>query len=250
MQFQRSHKVISTNSEQALDEDTLITDSQRIIHILYKVVREHRQLEARITGISDVFNTTILGLNPKTKIIAVDGIRNSAGHNALLRTKILNLSGRNDGVDLECDLHLISVKEHSNSNYYQMAIPNSLVYVQRRNDHRVQLVGESQFRGYLEHKKKKLVTGYAADISLNGIGVMLKLEDDIMQGDKITSCALKLPDEKPLYFDLIVCFVQKIHRNNSVRIGGQFLKLEKKENIRVAKIVRTLERKQAQMVRT
>ena len=114
-----------------------------------------------------------------------------------------------------------------------MSVPDSIVYVQRRNDHRVQLAGRSNFRGHLDLNKNILVTGYAADISLHGLGVVLKIPNKITQGDKLFSCILQLEDEVPLYFDLTVCFVQKIPQRGSTRIGCQFDKLDNEKGIHV-----------------
>jgi c-di-GMP-binding flagellar brake protein YcgR len=130
-----------------------------------------------------------------------------------------------------------------------MSIPDNLVYVQRRNDHRVPLVAKSQFCGYLELKEKKLVTGYAADISLHGLGIVLNTPESILQGNKISSCELQLNDETPIRFDMTICFVYKIPQSGNTRVGGQFEKLKNSDKSRIAKIIRALERKHAQMVR-
>jgi c-di-GMP-binding flagellar brake protein YcgR len=249
MLFSKQEKLSGSDPANSINNTDLVTSRQQIIQILTKVIRDHRQLEARIKGVPGSYNTTILGINPKTGILAIDAFRVTTAHETLLRTKKIHLFSRKDGVELECDLNLISFRHNTSKSYYQMSVPDTLIYVQRRNDHRVQLAGRSLFRGHFELEKNKPITGYAADISLHGLGVVLKIPNEITQGDKIFSCMLQLEDESPLYFDLTVCFVQKIPQRGSTRIGCQFDKLDRKDKNRIAKIIRTLERKQAQMVR-
>lgn len=237
------------DAAQIADNTSRITDRQQIIRILYKVAKNHDQLEVMIDGHPGIFNTTILGLNPKTGILAIDGISDIKTPQSLLTNKKLHLSNHKDGVELECQLDFMSVRSNSNTSYYLMSIPDDLVYVQRRNDYRVPLAARSQFRGYLELQQRQLVTGYAADISLQGLGVILKITDSIVQGDKITSCELLLPDETPIYFDLTICFVNKIPHRGNTRVGGQFVALKNNDKGRIAKIIRALERKHAQLVR-
>ncbi len=247
MLFGRLHKRLIAQPEDVVEHVNCITDRQQIIHIFNNLYREHRVLEARIDEHPEIFTTTVLGINPKTNMMALDEINDETGHKLFLQNRELHLSGRKDGVEIDCTLKLIAVKENSKIPYYQVNIPDDLIYAQRRNDHRVSLVANSQFRGQLENQKQ--IIGYAADLSLHGIGVVLKNQEPVVHGDKITSCVLRLSEEQPLYFNLEVCFVQQIRQRGVVRIGGHFLELEKRDRNRVAKIIRKVERKHAKMVR-
>jgi c-di-GMP-binding flagellar brake protein YcgR len=183
MPFKKFHKSLNHESIQIVDKNNLITDRRQIIHVLHKVVKDHRQLKARVYGYPEIYNTTILGINPKTDMLAMDGINDHTAHEALLTHKKLHLSDHKDGVELECILNLISARYNSNISYYQMAIPTNLIYAQRRNDYRVTLAGRSQFSGYLELEQQQLITGYALDISLQGLGAVLQITDNIAEGD-------------------------------------------------------------------
>lgn len=247
MLFDRPHKPLSGHSEDVAVHANRITNRQHLIHILNNLYREHLVLEARIPDHPETFTTTVLGINAKTNMMALDGINNQAGHQLFLQHKKLYLSWHKDGVELDCTLKLIAVKENSNISYYQVTIPDDLIYTQRRNDHRVSLVASSQFHGLVE--KLKQINGFAADLSLHGIGLVLKNQEPVGLGAKITSCVLLLPEEEPLHFNLEVCFVQQIQLRGAVRIGGRFLDLDKRDKNRIAKIIRKVERKHAQMVR-
>jgi len=249
MFFSKFRKTDTPTVAETSDNTEIISDRQLIIQILHKIVREQRQMEASIAGYHEKFNTAILGINPKTNLLAVDAIRSKAVHEFLLKNKKLHLSGNRDGSELECDLTLISVTRHDDTTYYKMEIPKVVIYTQRRLDYRVPLTNQSQFSGHLELEQNKLITGYAADLSLHGLGVIFKIPKSIGIGNKIIACTLQLPNDDPFYFDLHVCFVQNIRHRGSTRVGGQFIQLDMKDKKRLAKIIRAQERQLAQKFR-
>jgi c-di-GMP-binding flagellar brake protein YcgR len=249
MLFNRLNQQSNAQVDKPIESSDLISDKQQIIQVLSSLQRNHCLLQARIIDHTEVFTTTVLGINPKTNIMALDEISPKSGHDLFIKEKAIHLSGRTDGIAMECDLALIATRQKSKIPYYQVGIPDWLIYRQRRNDHRVTLLGLSYFRGHVQGHDERAVDGYAVDISMHGIGVILKKENKIKRGDRISDCLLQIIDEEKLCFNLEIRFVHHVEDRNITRLGGRFLEMNNKEKNRIAKLIRKLERKHAQIIR-
>ncbi|MDJ0808064.1 MAG: flagellar brake protein [Gammaproteobacteria bacterium] len=244
MLLKRLHRLFSHDTP-LVDHANWLTDRQQIIHILQGFQQKRSLLETRIGDHPETFNTAIIGINPKTGIMALDEITPEAGHELFLRRKTLHLAGRADGVEVECDLQFIAERSQAGIPYYQVDIPKVIIYIQRREIHRVPLNGAPPFRGQLGAYGQRLISGYAADLSLQGIGLVLKELESLHRGDEMTTCMLQIPGNQRLYFSLEVRYVRQIKHRGTTRIGGRFLDLSKKEQNRLMKLIHRLERDHA-----
>ncbi len=108
MLLKRFHRLFG-HDESVVDHVNWLTDKQQIIHILHKLQQDRCLLEARIGEHPDLFSTAVIGINPKTGIMALDEITPTTGHELFLQHQAIHLSGRSDGVEVEFDLKFIKL---------------------------------------------------------------------------------------------------------------------------------------------
>lgn len=241
--FLNSLQKLFDHSEEVVQSPHCLTNKQQILPILSKVQKEHCLLQARISGHAKTFMTAIIGINADTGIMALDEISPKEGHQLFLRHKSIQLSGILEGVELAFDLDLIAQRSQAGIAYYQVAIPESLTYLQRRDEYRVPLTGMPQFLGYLGEQTQQQFTGYATDLSQHGIGVELAGLETIQRGDELSACQLLLTDDEKLSFSLEVRFAQQATQRRTTHIGGRFIGLSVPDITRLAKLICQMERK-------
>ena len=246
MSLNRFHK-LSDQSQSQVDSAHWLTGRKQIHRILSHLLQERSLLQARFDGHPAVFTTAVIGINPKSGIMAMDEIIPAKGHKLFLQHRVVHLRGRSQGVDVEFELELITERRKDGIFYYQTGIPQELTYIQRRDNHRVSLIGTTLFRGQYEAQAPQLLNGYVTDLSLHGAGVVLKNLVTLRRGDEINSCVLQMPDQDPFFFNLEVRFAQPIARQDATRMGGRFIDLGKPERQRLVKIVCQLEREHARL---
>lgn len=244
MLLKRFHRLFGHN-ESVVDHANWMTDRKQIIHILHRLQQDRCLMEARIGEHPDLFSTAIIGVNPKTDIMALDEIVPPEGNELFQTHKAMHLSGRSDGVEVEFDLNFIKVCEQGGIAYYQVGIPKAAIYIQRRGIHRVPLNGAPPFRGQFGQEGQRIFSGYAADLSQYGIGLVLKKLETLYRGDELSNCTVNLPGYPHFYFRLEIRFAQQIPHRRTTRIGGRFLDLSNKDRNRLAKFILQLERNHA-----
>jgi len=233
------------HNESMVDHANWVTDRQQIIRIMQRLQQNRCLLEARISKNPEIFSTAVIGINPKTGIMALDEIAPTNGHKLFMKHGIIHLSGRSDGVEVEFDLEYIAERSQAGIAYYQVGIPKAVIYLQRRDIHRVPLNGAPAFRGQRGTNDQQILSGYASDVSLHGIGIVLKKFVSLHKGEELTTCLVEIPGNKPIYFGLEIRFAQQIPHRRTTRIGGRFLDLSKHERNRLKKIILQMERKHA-----
>ncbi len=233
------------HDESVVDHANWLTDRQQIIRIIQRLQQNRSLLEARIGNHPETFSTAVIGLNPKTGIMALDEITPAKGHKLFMKHGVINLSGRSDGVEVEFDLEFIAQRSQADIAYYQVGIPKAVIYIQRRDIHRVPLNGAPVFRGQRGLEGQQILNGYASDVSLHGIGIVLKKFETLHKGEEFTTCLVEIPGNQPIYFGLEIRFAQQIQHRRTTRIGGRFLDLSKHERNRLKKIILQMERKHA-----
>ncbi len=215
------------------------------MRILQRLKKDRCLLEAKIEKHPVTFSTAVIGINPKTGIMALDEITPLKGHKLFMKHRVMHISGRSDGVEVEFDLELIAKLKQGEIAYYQVGIPKAVIYIQRRNIHRVPLNSATSFRGQRGLEDEEIFSGYASDLSHHGIGIVLINLETLHKGEELSTCMIEIPGYQPFFFGLEIRFAQQIQHRGKTRIGGRLIDLSQQERNRLKKIILELERKYA-----
>ena len=222
-----------------------ITGAAQIAKTLQRLKDGHCLLRATIPGVTGAFNSAVLRVYEKRELLILDELNPRAGHEALLKAGRLNISCRLHGVEYRFATVLQRVDEQRGIAFYFVAIPQVLLHIQRRNHVRVPVDGSAGIELGLPILDEDAHPSQATllDLSASGLGMQLTSPTPPNRGEVLPGCALHLPDGAVIRSELEIRFVHARDRLSPVRLGGQFLKLDRKARDQLAALIRELERR-------
>ncbi len=228
-----------------------ITGAKQIIALLTQAHTAHCLFFARFKDQPEQFTTALLGVYPKHGFLVLDELSPKEGHELLLQDGSPQLIGKIDGVDLRFDTRLIEAREKSGIAFYKMTLPESVIYRQLRQDHRVSTGAlKLPFRGYRGKGYQQGLRGYVCDLSRSGIGVILEeTVTTLYPGEVLPACTVKLPGAGEVLFSLEVRHSRPNKQREITRIGGRFEEIDADSRKKIVRLINELERQQCKRLR-
>ncbi len=225
-----------------------ITNPAQIARFLQLFKDGHCLLNVSIPGVEGSFNSAVLRVYPKRELLILDELNPHAGHQALIKRQRFNLRCRLHGVEYRFASVLQRVEEQRGIALYFVAMPQVLLHIQRRNHFRVPVDSNAGIElnlPTLPLREEGTNPSQASllDLSASGLGMQLVTPVPPDRGDILPGCALHLPDGTVIRSELEIRFVYARDRLSPVRLGGQFLKLDRKARNQLAALIRELERR-------
>jgi c-di-GMP-binding flagellar brake protein YcgR len=159
----------------------------------------------------------------------LDELNPRVGHDKLLERGELTAVGRLDGVSIKLTTRLQEMRIKDGVAFYKFAFPQQIYYVQRRDSHRVSLVSQpTRFEGPCERgdDDADAVTGTVGDLSAEGVGLLLDGEVPLRQGDVLSLCKIRLPQDGGVSFDLEVRHATYLPARQLTRVGARLLNID------------------------
>lgn len=217
-----------------------------IVALLAQAQKKRVFLRLGFKGHEGLFNTALLGVYGEKGFMALDELTPQKGHKLFLSEKEAQVTGLMDGVELRFAARLIEAGSKSGLAFYKVAIPEALIYEQKRELFRVTVLGSQvPFRGYCGEEKSNFLQGTLLDISIGGVGVVLEEKVSLSHGDILSSCKIRLSDEDDITFSLKVCFINTNRPGGGTSFGGQFQDLQKSDEDKIAKFISEVQREKA-----
>lgn len=231
-----------------------VEERRKITPLLIRSYKAHTLFSVTIPGHEGQFTTALLGIYDEHGFIVLDELTPRLGHEKLLQTGRMHLSGRLAGVDLRFSTALIDTKSKGGAAYYKAKMPEKVCYLQRRQDFRVPTSGARiLFHALRGEGRHQIVKGYVHDLSRNGLGVILDDPVILEQGEILPSCSLSMErqaadgdlGEGNISFSLQVCFSASNGQRGITRLGGRFDAIDANSKRLVSRLLNQLEREQA-----
>ncbi len=216
----------------------------QIAHILQRLARHHALITVSLPDCEDAFSSTILKLERDAGILSIDELNPEEGHGLLLAQKRLRISARLKGVAVDFETALQDVRKEDGIAIYSVAIPTLLHYHQRRAHFRAVIGPAHEVPIVLETTHGRLLEGQVHDISPGGIGARFHhvAADELRCGQRLESCAIKLPRGQTVHSALEVCFVDPSEAPAELKVGGRFIELNRGNEHMIARFIADLER--------
>lgn len=193
-----------------------------------------------------LYNTALLGVYAEQGFVAFDELTPSKGHKLFLEEKEARVTGRLEGVELRFSARLLEAGSKAGVAFYKVALPEELVYKQKREYFRVTLLGSPvSFQGRLGEDEGILLQGHLYDLSLGGAKVVLEQTAPLSAGDILSACRIRLPDGVDIPFSLRVCYAGADKSGGGTVLGGQFRDLQKSDENRIARFISDVQREKA-----
>jgi c-di-GMP-binding flagellar brake protein YcgR len=221
-----------------------VTDPARIAQLLKRIKDNRALLSVTVPGVTDVYLSAILNVDPVAGHFELDELAPADGHLALLAAKRLNAFAQCSGVDLSFTASLQEVNRDGDGNFYRITFPAVLFYRQRREHYRVR-VGRSQTVPLLiSLDRDRAIEGLLHDISAGGLGSEFERYrwPALALGQVLPDCELRLHDHPAVRVSLEVRFVAADDAAHRVRLGARFVDVGRHEQKLIEQFVASLDR--------
>ena len=222
-----------------------ITDPAQIGRFLQRLKDGHCLLNATVPGTPGSFATAVLRVYPDRDLLILDELNPRAGHLALEAQGRLNIRCRLHGVEYRFASVLQRIDEQRGIAFYHMQLPELVLHIQRRNHYRVPVDSTAGIDLVLPLQGLDADSSGATllDLSVSGLGLQVETPQPPERGEILPACNLYMPDGTSIRSEIEIRFVQTRNQPGTTRLGGQFLKLERKSRNQLATLVRELERR-------
>ena len=213
-----------------------VTLPARIVALLKRVESKRLLLAIRIPGLNETFNSMVIDVKPEDNVFVIDALQSPQAHARLKQVKKFHAETRLDGVDMSFSGVVANFNEDSRLPSYEISLPESIYYGQRREAHRVALSGQVLLVAMTMADGKQFQTEV---VDLSATGMRFKLPPGaaavLGPGSIVPVCSFTLPTGEEIAAPLEIRSLQESKNKKSGSAGGRFVEPEQR-------LLRTLER--------
>ncbi len=229
-----------------------MTDGDAVIRLLDQLQKRHALLSAHLSGEVGSYGTTVLGVYPEHDFFVLDELNPQTGHGKLLERRELTVIGRLDGIGIRFSAQVRESGSKDGVAFYKAAFPLHVQYLQRRNRHRISLIGApTPFTTACgRDPARTALTGTVHDICADGLGLLADGEPTLHRGDLLTACTFRLAREGEFSIDLEVRHATRVAERRITRVGTRMLDTDRPTQRRLEAAIARLERELARRLLT
>jgi c-di-GMP-binding flagellar brake protein YcgR len=216
-----------------------VTGKTYILTLLQSLVRRRLLVSIFLPGSDVQYTSTVLKVDSQDNSLILDELFPLSGHKLLEKVRQLRLFAHLGGAAMGFTTRLRAVESEEGLYYYRLEFPDSVNYLQRRDDHRV-VVSLLKIHAELYDHQGKVHKGILQDISTGGISLKLA-EADAFHRNDVFRCTLHLPGEEPFHCKIDIS--SKRAAVDQVVVGGSFAGLDKRGEHALWRVVAELERR-------
>jgi c-di-GMP-binding flagellar brake protein YcgR len=208
-----------------VSQGELITDNAFIYVVLKRFLQNRSLLVASVPGTPGQYNTTILSISDARDWLELDELNLKRGHDAVLKEKVIHLTGTQQGVRVEMKVKVLQVDSSESISRYQVEFPREILYHQKRQSYRVNVGADIAFPIRIT-KNKKVYRGNIADISETGMGITVPSRVPANRGEDLEDCLLHLPNDEKIFCKLRICHIEYDDKHNLTQIGSKVIEMD------------------------
>lgn len=183
------------------EEPYVVHNTKEIIQILTDLAKQKTMLKVSFNAASDVYLTTVIEVDEKSQAVYLDVGQDEIFNSRLLASNYV-LFSKEDGIRIRWASNSISMITLADGPAIKVAIPQSLLRLQRRDFFRLVTPAAKPasclipITDDVNPVRSKTLALALADIGLGGIGLVAydPLEPALEVGASFTGCQLALPD--------------------------------------------------------
>lgn len=223
------------------DEPERITSIPQLAAILRRLHDEHALLSVSFPGGKEIFTSAVLDVKPDQSLFLLDELSPRHGHEQVKPESILTVEARLQGVDVRFQAQVKELAEEDGIALYRAALPEYLLYRQRRQFHRVPVKLTLQHGISLAAAADKPVNARLTDMSVGGFGGVAAQNSNLVEG-AIYTCHIQFPRQEPVTASVQIRFAKVDSVRRQQRFGAMFVDLSPQDSRRIQRIVMDLER--------
>lgn len=220
-----------------------ITSPSKIVALLSQLKLEHELLSVSMAGCEHTANTVVLGIRTDSGALYLDELSTENAHRVLLRQRKARFSARLQGMKLYFDAVVRKVEKSKGIALYEMALPQSITRLQRRDSFRLRLTSGTPVPLNIEELDGESVGGAVQDLSASGLGALLRTRKQPCCGQLLSAVTLSLPGKTPITTRLEVRFARSDDARGMLHLGGRFVDLTPRQQRDIAQYIAEQQRK-------
>jgi c-di-GMP-binding flagellar brake protein YcgR len=220
-----------------------VLSRKKIVAILQQLKACHELLSVAVPGFPQSANSAILGIREANERFYLDELSLCGAHEAFLQKRKARIACRLQGMELHFAVRLLRATSDGGIAVYEIAIPKSVLRVQRRESFRLRLSPGLTVPVTVPYLEGERVSGEAFDLSACGIGAFLKTRNIPSRGQVLTNLTINLPKAGSFKSNVEVRFARLDSAHNMLRIGARFVKLDNRQERFLAQFLAEQQRK-------
>jgi len=228
------------NPDPISDED--FRNHSKIIELFAAMSSERTLLKLKIPGAKHDFTSSVIDVDEKTFCFTMDEIFPEDGHLLFSRCGNAMVSGTLHGASISFNASLLGSNKSGQFTNYQCSIPDTISYIQRREEYRIKIPSTHLVRVTAQHAPThQMLQGIVYDISMHGISTIFKINHSIKPGEQLIHCKLPIDDTDIVNFTLEVRHIES-NAPQKILIGGLFSGLDTRAEEIISRFVCDMER--------
>jgi c-di-GMP-binding flagellar brake protein YcgR len=243
--------MLSTLDSPPLSEprDYSVRSRSEIVTLLRTMQKRRLLVNLDLKSSRQIVVTSVIAVNERRGTVILDSARGDALNQELMAGKGAEFITQLDGVSIMFPTGPVTMCEFEKLPALRIALPTSLIRLQRREHFRVHLPSANPVRCTIPPQTdtdSETITAHLVDISCGGVALAeVSGRLGIETGRVLRGCRILLPDAEPLEVTLEVRNSAQIRLQNGAfqtRLGCRFVKLPGELVARVQCLVMDLER--------
>lgn len=241
------------------ESDYLVRNAKMIYGYLTDLVKNKCIIAANFGEDNASFLTTIVELDQKTNLLALDVAPNEQLNRQLLTSAKVLFRTEFDGIKVSFRGKAIKKAERNGAPVLAMPLPDALFWMQRRQYYRVKIplshknsFCEIEFRTVDEANNPQSLSGIfpLADLSISGFAMLVndtKFSEFLQPGAEHADCALYLNDGSRANIGIVVRDIATVRAGaagKQQRVGCQFTQVSQMFESSIQRYVQDIERQQ------
>lgn len=218
----------------------VIENKGQIASILARLQRERSLLAVRVVGFSREFRSAVLGVDNRQRLVTIDELYPQRGHELVATGTELAVLSRTNGVETRFRLRVTSIGIEDGVYYYSTALPEELLYHQRRQFVRVPVRLTLQGRCRLSDEERALDI-HLTDLSAGGFGAYVLRGGEVARGETLRF-EIELEGIEPLTGEAQIRHTHHDKARRRLQFGARFMGLQPREQAHVERVVVALQR--------
>lgn len=218
-----------------------ISGKTYILTLLQRLVHQRLFVSISFSGSKEHFTSTVLSIEPHAGYFLLDQVFPQRGQQLLQQTDRLHLYANLGGAALGFTSSVLAQENVNGLVYYQVSLPETVNYLQRRDGHRVPVAALEIPVELIDHQGKSC-KGMLHDISPSGIGIQLN-EPGTFTEREIYRFGIYPPNEEPIHAELELCCHRQGTDGATPIMGGSFVSLDKRIEHNLGRLVAEFERR-------
>ncbi len=220
-----------------------VTYKPHMVSLLRRLQSARAVVTVRINNDTALFNTMVIDVSVNDDVLFLDEITTPAGHRKIKKGATLHFDGRLKGVRIQFSSKVQAVETDISLALYRIALPDNLLYWQRRRHYRARVYDEP-LAIVLPLPLKKQFTGKIMDISASGLCTRLDYPASaVLESEQaIQHATITMPGRSEITCDLELRSIRHFPQQGYSLVGSEFIEISPHQQNHVERIVAMLDR--------